>query len=166
MTPTKATTPVGVRADVARDNTETETPVTTFQAIVGRIQAAHPDRQVPGFDSVNGNENASILFVLEAPGRKAVESGVISTGNNDQTARYFRDQLAAAGITPNQIAIWNVVPWYIGDGAKIRSANKPDIDEGVVWLQKIIAAMPQFRMAVLVGERALKAAPALSRAAA
>jgi uracil-DNA glycosylase len=52
--------------------------------------------EVPGFDPLNGNENARFLFVLEAPGPKAVKkTGVISFDNPDQTARVGRNNQRA-----------------------------------------------------------------------
>jgi uracil-DNA glycosylase len=54
------------------------------------------DREVPGFDPKNGNESAKFLFVLEAPGAKAVNTGFISFENPDQTAANFRYQLQEA----------------------------------------------------------------------
>ena len=53
--------------------------------------------EVPNFDSKNANESARILFVLEAPGKNAVEEGVISFENPDQTAKNFREQLKNSG---------------------------------------------------------------------
>lgn len=60
---------------------------------------------MPTFDPKNGNENARFLFVIEAPGAKAVESGHLSFENNDLTAKNFRNQLAAAVIERKDIAI-------------------------------------------------------------
>ena len=67
--------------------------------------------EVPSFDMKNGNEDARILFILEAPGAKAIKSGFISFDNPDQTAINFREQLKRAGIDRSEIAIWNIVPW-------------------------------------------------------
>jgi uracil-DNA glycosylase len=56
--------------------------------LVDRIRAEQGlGREVPGFDPLNGNENARFLFVLEAPGPKAVARGIISFDNEDQTAK-------------------------------------------------------------------------------
>jgi hypothetical protein len=47
--------------------------------IVNRIREEHGlINEVPDFDPSNGNENAKFLFLLEAPGAKAVKSGFIS----------------------------------------------------------------------------------------
>ena len=67
--------------------------------------------EVPRIDPQNGNEEARILFVLEAPGAQAVKTGFVSFDNPDQTARNFREQLIRAGIDRSEIVIWNIVPW-------------------------------------------------------
>jgi hypothetical protein len=43
----------------------------------------------PYFDPFDGGVNARCLFVLEAPGPKAVESGFILRNNPDESARNF-----------------------------------------------------------------------------
>ena len=132
-----------------------------FENIVNRIRTSH--EHVPGFDPANGNESAEVLFVLEAPGPGAVKSGIISTNNNDPSAKNFNKQMQEAGIEPKQIAIWNIVPWYIGNGTKIRAANAADIKEGAVWLTEVVNAMPNLKGIVLVGEKARGAHVAISK---
>ena len=80
-------------------------------------------REVPDFDPDNGNETAKYLFVLEAPGPKAVETGFVSFENPDQTARNFRDQLEKAQINRSEIVVWNIVPWYVGMKRRLRSGR-------------------------------------------
>lgn len=70
---------------------------TPLSALVDKIRNEQKlGREVPDFDPYNGNEGARYLFILEAPGPKAVETGFVSFENPDQTARNFRDQLEAA----------------------------------------------------------------------
>ncbi|MSQ51674.1 MAG: hypothetical protein EXR28_07280 [Betaproteobacteria bacterium] len=86
-----------------------------FTKLVNRIRKEmNLDNKVPGFDPKNGNERAKYLFLLEAPGPRAVETGQISFDNPDPTARNLRCQLKAAGIAREEIALWNTVPWFIG----------------------------------------------------
>lgn len=122
-------------------------------------------KEVPGFDPGNGNENAKYLFLLEAPGPKAVESGQISFENPDPSAKEFGKELAAAGISREEIAIWNIVPWYIGnsDGTAIRAAEGEDLREGMKYLPLLLAAMPKLKCVVLVGGVARRAHMFLSR---
>jgi uracil-DNA glycosylase len=137
-----------------------------FSQLVERIRRDRGlDIEVPGFDPANGNENAKFLFLFEAPGPKALKSGRISFDNPDPSARNFREQLAAAGISRTEIAVWNTVPWYIGneDRSVIRSAVGSDIAEGIEYLKPLIAAMPTLEFIILVGAAARKAHVFLSR---
>jgi uracil-DNA glycosylase len=118
--------------------------------------------EVPDFDPLNGNENARILFVLEAPGAKAVKTGYISYDNPDQSARNFRDQLRKAGIDRSEIAIWNIVPWYLGDGKKIRAAGVSDVLKGLNYLYDLIRILQKLEFIVLVGGAARRAHTFLS----
>lgn len=116
--------------------------------------------EVPGFDPLNGNENARFLFVLEAPGPKAVKkTGVISFDNPDQTASNFREQLESAKIERSEIAVWNIVPWYLGnvDKTKIRRAKTSDIEKGLAYLDHLVKLLKKLECIVLVGGAARKA---------
>lgn len=129
-------------------------------ALVERIRAEQGlTKQVPGVDPDNGNERARFLFVLEAPGPKAVQTGFISLENPDQTARNFRTQLMAAGVQRNDLALWNVVPWYLGneEETKIRSAKSADIQAGLQYLTSVVACIPKLQCIVLVGGAARQA---------
>jgi hypothetical protein len=53
-----------------------------------------PNYQIPYFDPLDGGTNAECLFLLEAPGPKAVASGFISRNNPDETARNLLNQQA------------------------------------------------------------------------
>lgn len=115
--------------------------------------------EVPAFDPQNGNERARFLFVLEAPGPKAVQTGYISFDNPDRTASNFRAQLQAAGVERSDIAVWNIVPWYLGnlDRTQIRAATAQDVKRGLSYLSDVIDALPALRCIVLVGGAARQA---------
>jgi len=137
-----------------------------FATLVNQIRAERNlTSRVPGFDPKNGNERAKYLFLLEAPGPKAVETGQISFDNPDPSAKNFRKQLAAAGINREEIAVWNVVPWYIGNegGTSIRAATVQDIRAGIEYLARVVSAMPNLCCIVLVGGAARRAHMFLSR---
>ena len=138
-----------------------------FESAVDRIRKGMSlSKEIPSFDAVNGNENAKFLFLLEAPGPSAIASGHISFDNPDPTARNFKNQLASAEISRDEIAVWNVVPWYIGDSdkyQKIRASNKQDIDEGVEYLPEILDAMVSLQCIVLAGAAARRAHVAISK---
>jgi len=139
--------------------------MSSFTLLVERIRLEQGlGREVPTFDPNNGNENARFLFVLEAPGPKAVASGLITLNNPDLTARNFRTQLELAGISSADIALWNVVPWYIGNSeqSRIRAAKGSDVKCGLEYLVSVVSAMPKLECIVLVGGAARQAHVALS----
>lgn len=114
---------------------------------------------VPGFDPLNGNEQAKFLFLLEAPGPQALKTGKISFDNPDPSARNFKQQLEEAGVQRGEIAVWNIVPWYLGspDHASIRAATGEDVRRGMAYLPPLLAALPRLEAIVLVGSAARKA---------
>jgi uracil-DNA glycosylase len=60
--------------------------------------------QIPDFDPWDGGVKAEILFLLEAPGPKAVRSGFISRNNPDETAKNFfllNQEAGICGIAPS-----------------------------------------------------------------
>ena len=137
-----------------------------LDALVERIRAERQlQSEVPGFDPQNGNERAKYLFILEAPGPQALKTGIVSFDNPDRTAANFRAQLQAAGVVRNDIAIWNVVPWYLGNEAqtRIRGARAGDVRLGLGYLDAVVQAIVGLRCVVLVGGAARQAHIRLSR---
>lgn len=47
-------------------------------------EAKGPDHAIPDFDPLDGGADARLLYLLEAPGRRAVASGLISRNNPDE----------------------------------------------------------------------------------
>ena len=117
-------------------------------------QAEGLDEEVPYFDPFDGGVNARVLFILEAPGAKAVQSGFISRNNPDETAKNMFQLLQEAGFRREETILWNIVPWYIGSGTKIRPANHSDITDGMAYLEKLIQMLGQLKCIVLVGKKA------------
>lgn len=114
-------------------------------------------REIPYFDPLDGGINAKCVFLFEAPGPRAVYSGFISRNNPDESAKNFFELNQQASL-PREITIsWNIVPWYIGSGTKIRPANKNDIDKGKKYLLKFLSLLPNLRIIVLGGKKAQKA---------
>ena len=131
-----------------------------LDAIVERIRSEQRlPSQAPGFDPQNGNERAKYLFVLAAPGPQALKTGMVSFDNPDRTASNFRAQLREAGVVRSDIAIWNVVPWYLGnqDRTRIRGALASDAKLGLGYLDAVIRAITGLRCVVLVGGAARRA---------
>lgn len=112
---------------------------------------------MPDLDPMDGGIGAEILFLLEAPGPKAVQSGFISRNNPDETAANFFRLNVNAGIDRKRTAIWNIVPWYIGDGQRIRAADSSDIEAGMPYLKRLLALLPELKTIVFVGRKAERA---------
>jgi uracil-DNA glycosylase len=110
--------------------------------------------EIPWFDPWDGGVNAEVLFLLEAPGGQAVRSGFVSRNNPDETAKNFYELNEQAGLLRQRTAVWNVVPWYIGSGSKIRPANLQDIREGMKTLGCLLKLLPELRAVVLLGRKA------------
>ena len=111
---------------------------------------------IPNFDPLDGGNQARVLFLMEAPGPKAVASGFISRDNPDPTARNLKHLLAGAGIEREQSALWNLVPWYIGNEtvSKIRPVTKGDARQSASVLQQLWPLFPNLQAVVLMGRKA------------
>jgi uracil-DNA glycosylase len=120
-------------------------------------QSKGPSYEIPDFDPLDGGSTAEVLFLLEAPGPKAVVSGFESRNNPDETAKNFFQLNAEAGIDRRRTITWNAVPWYIGSGTKIRPAKREDVREADEWLKALLAILHQLRNVVFVGQKALHA---------
>ncbi|WP_298931335.1 uracil-DNA glycosylase [uncultured Ramlibacter sp.] len=116
-----------------------------------------PDYKIPDFDPLDGGDSAEVLFLLEAPGPKAVTSGFVSRNNPDETAKNFFLLNAEAGVDRSRTITWNAVPWYIGSDTKIRPANREDVREADAWLQELLEGLRELRVVMFVGKKALYA---------
>jgi uracil-DNA glycosylase len=124
------------------------------------LRSVRPEsRDVPGFDPRNGNLNAKFLLVLEAPGPGAVASGFVSIENEDPTAKNLKKLLADSSISPDEIVIWNVVPWYCGneEKTKIQPPSTQEMEIGIDFLCKLVLLLKNLEAIVLVGGSARKA---------
>jgi hypothetical protein len=128
MLPRRHADPVFLAAKLARVD---EPHVAPLNAMVRSIRLQHAG--VPFFDPEAGGVNARVLFLLKAPGPKAVD--FVSLDNNDQTAENMLRLLVEAGIKRGDTCHWNVVPFYIGnaDRTKLRAAKQTDLDVGKPW---------------------------------
>ena len=86
-----------------------------------------------------------------------MRTGFVSRDNPDPTARNLRAFLIEAGIGRRRTALWNVVPWYIGTGARIRPATGADVAAGAAHLGGLLPLFPRLRAVVLVGRKAQSA---------
>jgi len=150
------------RADRRRELYEPHVaPLTRFVESL-RVQVG-PEAAIPYFDPWDGGVSAEVLFLLEAPGAKAVTSEFVSRNNPDETARNFFELNAAAGIPRNRTVAWNIVPWYIGSATRIRAANRSDILRGLESLTELLPLLPELRAVVLLGHKAEAAAELITQ---
>lgn len=119
---------------------------------------------VPWFDPASAGVHAKVLLLFEAPGARAVGvgpvrpdrpgSGFISPDNNDESAAAVLGLEQAAGLDRSRLLHWNIVPWYVGDGTRIRAVNKVDLEEAGPWLAELLSLLASLRVVVLCGEAA------------
>jgi uracil-DNA glycosylase len=110
---------------------------------------------VPYVDPTLGGIRARVLLLLEAPAAAAAHrSGMLSPDNDDGTAANVFQLYESSGLTRRWCLHWNVVPWYIGSGSRIRTASRADVLEGQVWLARLIQQLPDLRLVVAMGSSA------------
>ncbi|MQC27991.1 MAG: uracil-DNA glycosylase [Chloroflexi bacterium] len=140
--------------------------VAPLSNLVRELLVEHPG-DVPWFDPASGGITARVLLLLEAPGRRAAPSpagasvktsGFVSLDNDDQTAANLHHLVAEAGLDRELVLMWNIVPWYLSDAThgKIRAASRSDIDAGAPWLRRLVELLHDLRVAVLLGDKALR----------
>jgi hypothetical protein len=84
--------------------------------------------KIPDFDPCDGGTRAHVLCLFEAPGPRAVESGFVSRNNPDQTARNIFELHQQAGLARTSVVLWNIVPWYVGTGQRIRKLGAEELE--------------------------------------
>jgi len=126
------------------------------QDLRGNLQERALD--VPELDPLGGGVHARILCLLEAPGPKAAArwggSGFISVDNDDPTAHNMFTLTQEAGVPREWFLAWNIVPWYVGSGNRIRSVQWDEIEEGRGHLRALLALLPEVRVVVTLGRPA------------
>ncbi len=154
----------GLAARVARQTELRDPHIAPLTAFVDalRVQMGSNYR-IPYFDPWDGGVAAEVLYLLEAPGAKAVVSGFISRNNPDESAKNFFELNQQSGIPRKRTITWNVVPWYIGSGSRIRPANSGDIEEGIQLLNSLLALLPRLRAIVLIGRKAQRGSIHIAR---
>ena len=112
---------------------------------------------IPNFDPCDGGIQARVLFLLEAPGPKAIASGFVSSNNPDPTAKNLWNLIYNAGIARTDTLIWNIVPWYVGENGHIKPAPREDIQQALPSLKNLLFLLPSLQLIVLVGGKARSA---------
>ena len=136
-------------------------PLTDYVAALRANLGEH--YHVPDFDPCDGGVHAHVLFLLEAPGPKAKASGFVSSNNPDPTAKNLWNLIHNAGIARADTLIWNIVPWYVGNGQHILPVNSADIQQALPHLKELLALLPVLKMIVLVGKKAYSAKPQIQQ---
>ena len=147
--------PVALNARLAQIHDAHMAPLTTF---IQRLrERMGPNAAIPYIDPWDGGIEAEVMFLLEAPGPRARNSGFVSMNNPDESAKNFYEISREAGIERKRIVIWNAVPGYIGCGTRIRPANSRDLEDGLQSLPELLQLLPKLRAIVFVGNKARKA---------
>lgn len=110
---------------------------------------------VPWFDPADGGTDASILWLLEAPGPRATRerggSGIVSCNNNDGTAENTWRTRDEAGVPRKSVLHWNVIPYYLGSTERIRRWDRDDIAAVGPLLRELLSLLPKVRHVILGG---------------
>jgi uracil-DNA glycosylase len=113
--------------------------------------------EVPNVDPDDGGQKARVLFFLETPGPRAVESYFVSRCNEDQSAKNMRRALDDAKLSRGDVLLWNVVPHCISTIGKNRNATKAQVREAIPDTQAFIDTLPNLRVVVFCGRKAQQA---------
>ena len=114
-------------------------------------------KDVPDLDPRDGGTEAEVMFLFEAPGRKARDSGFVSRNNPDETASNFFTFNRAVELPRQQTISWNIVPWYVGSKGKLRPPTHSDCEKGIEYLLLLLKVLPKLRAVVFVGQTAQRA---------
>ena len=96
-------------ACTARSTQLREPHIAALTAFVEKLRAqVGPDASIPNFDPWDGGIDAEILYLLEAPGPKAMLTGFVSRNNPDNTAKNFFELNAEAKIPRKRTVTWNI----------------------------------------------------------
>ena len=127
-----------------------EPHVAPLNAFVRRLQKA-TEADVPWFDPLDGGADARLLVLMESPSRRGHENGFVSVDNDTPTGRRMRETFASAGLRREDWAIWNVVPWYLGDDRRARNPTLAERRRGEVWLGGLLPLLPSLRVVLTLG---------------
>lgn len=110
--------------------------------------------EAPNFDPLDGGIKASVAFLLESPGPKAVGTKYISRDNPDPSARNMASALYECGISRSETVLWNVVPYCVSTIEANRNASSKQIREAIPYTQPFLDALPKLRAVVFCGRKA------------
>ena len=116
---------------------------------------------VPNFDPVDAGIDASLLLLLETPGRVPRETLFTSLDNPSGTSKNLVAMLAEAQLPRHGVLMWNLVPWDINDANKDRQTSAQHRDRGKTELLRLLQLLPKLRAILFFSNNAQKAIPAV-----
>lgn len=131
--------------------------IAPLMRLLKKIRVEHSEKDMPCFDPCDGGIGAKVLVLFEAPGPKAVGSTFISRNNPDPTARNVCGLMQESNLTRKDTILWNIVPWYVGDGTRIRPVGENDIQEALPYLKQLLKLLPELQVIILSGKKAQSA---------
>jgi hypothetical protein len=115
-------------------------------------------RDVPDADPCDGGTGATILLLLERPGRGVGAQGFVSRDNATPTARNLR-RLSEAALLPRAATlVWNIVPWRDDGAVRDLPPRAAEIAAGAALLPPLLDLLPNLRAVILAGRIAASAA--------
>lgn len=120
-------------------------------------------RELPYVDPIHDSDDCRIISLFSNPG-SGVESGFLSSENDDSSAARMAEIYAHVGLRPEHVMPWNVYPWYVYDEQKGK-LDREQINEGLKPLLKFIQRVPRASAIVAHGADAHKMTRALTKAA-
>ena len=119
---------------------------------------------VPDADPCDGGTDATILILLERPGRAVSPHGFVSRDNATPTARNLRTFTEAAGLPRRAMLVWNVVPWLDSGASRDTAPRAAEIAAGAARLPPLLALLPRLRAVILAGRTAGSATALIAQA--
>jgi hypothetical protein len=112
----------------------------------------------PWFDPDGAGVDARVLLLFESPGAGCSGergSGIVSADNDDPASAMLFALREEAGLARDAVVAWNAVPWPVTSSAgKPRSTVAADLAEAEPWLRRLVALLPELRLAVTFGTSA------------
>lgn len=138
-----------------------EPHVTDLTDFAEKIREEKEGLDIPDFDPLDGGVKARCLFLFEAAGGKAVESGFASRNNDDPSAHNFFCLNKEEDFDRTLTASWNIVPWALRETGRNPKPTTEETQEGLNYLGVLLELLYDLEVVVLSGDYARKATPYL-----
>lgn len=113
---------------------------------------------VPTVDPASGGVGSRVLLLLETPSRAGTYgSGLISIDNDDTAAANLWRAAQQTGLPRADLVVWNAVPWYVGDEARIRPARPGEVTRATPYLAGFLELLPRLQVLIALGRAAQRA---------